>query len=544
MKDFMYKKRDLLKGRSLFLWMGLSLFYCRNLVYNKRMNIQVQKGKTMEKYIMALDAGTTSNRCILFDKEGSICSIAQKEFTQYFPKPGWVEHDADEILSTLLEVAREALANIGAKATDIAAIGITNQRETTIVWDKKTGAPICKAIVWQCRRTSDYCDYLKEEGWTEILKEKTGLVLDAYFSGTKVKWILDHVEGSRERAKAGELLFGTVESWIIWKLTNGQVHVTDYSNASRTMLFNIRSLVWDEEILEKFDIPKQMLPRVEASSKIYGYTDARYFGAPIPIAGAAGDQQAALFGQTCFRAGDAKNTYGTGCFLLMNTGKQPVFSKNGLVTTIAWGLDGEITYALEGSIFVAGAALQWLRDELKLIESAQDSEYMAKKVEDTNGCYVVPAFTGLGAPYWDQYARGTIVGLTRGVNKCHIIRATIESLAYQVNDVLEAMKADALISLSCLQVDGGASANNLLLQMQADISDAPVNRPVCVETTAMGAAYLAGLAVGYWKSKEDVIKNRVVDRIFAPAIEKEVRSKKIKGWHKAVRYAFDWAKED
>lgn len=498
----------------------------------------------MGKYIMALDAGTTSNRCILFDKEGSICSIAQKEFTQYFPQPGWVEHDADEIWSTLLEVAREALANIKAKATDIVAIGITNQRETTIVWDKKTGVPVCKAIVWQCRRTSDYCDDLKAQGWAKTLQEKTGLVLDAYFSGTKVKWILDHIEDGRQRARAGELLFGTVESWIIWKLTRGQVHVTDYSNASRTMLFNIHTLSWDEEILEKFDIPKAMLPKVEPSSALYGYADAKYFGAPIPIAGAAGDQQAALFGQTCFEAGDAKNTYGTGCFLLMNTGEKPVFSENGLITTIAWGLDGKITYALEGSIFVAGAALQWLRDELELIESAQDSEYMAKKVKDTNGCYVVPAFTGLGAPYWDQYARGTIVGLTRGVNKYHIIRATIESLAYQVNDVLEVMKGDSSISLSCLQVDGGASANNLLLQMQADISNAPVNRPVCVETTAMGAAYLAGLAVGYWKNKEEVVKNRVADRIFLPVISQEERKKKIKGWHKAVRYAFDWAKED
>ena len=498
----------------------------------------------MAKYVMALDAGTTSNRCILFNEKGEICSMAQKEFTQYFPKPGWVEHDPGEIWSTQLAVARQAMNEIHASASDIAAIGITNQRETAIVWDKNTGKPVYNAIVWQCRRTSEYCDSLKEKGLTEMFQKKTGLVIDAYFSGTKVKWILDHVEGARERANRGELLFGTVETWLIWKLTKGAVHVTDYSNASRTMLFNINTLKWDDEILKELDIPKSMLPQAKPSSEIYGETDPSFFGGRIPIAGAAGDQQAALFGQTCFEKGEAKNTYGTGCFLLMNTGETPVFSKNGLVTTIAWGIDGTVHYALEGSVFVAGAAIQWLRDELRLIDSASDTEYLAQKVEDSNGCYVVPAFTGLGAPYWDQYARGTIVGLTRGVNKDHIIRATLESLAYQVNDVLEAMKADSGILLSALKVDGGASANNFLMQAQADVSQAPVHRPNCVETTAMGAAYLAGLAVGYWKDKEDVKKNWTIDRIFQPQIAKETRQKMLSGWKKAVRYAHGWAKEE
>lgn len=493
---------------------------------------------------MALDAGTTSNRCILFDEKGEMCSVAQKEFTQYFPKPGWVEHDADEIWSTQLGVAVEAMSKIGATAEDIAAIGITNQRETAIVWDKETGEPIYHAIVWQCRRTSEYCDSLKAKGLTDIYREKTGLIIDAYFSGTKVKWILDHVEGARERAKRGELLFGTVETWLIWKLTKGRVHVTDYSNASRTMLFNIRELTWDKEILDELDIPECMLPEARPSSCVYGEADSSFFGGAIPIAGAAGDQQAALFGQTCFTAGEAKNTYGTGCFLLMNTGDTPVFSENGLVTTIAWGLDGKVTYALEGSIFVAGAAIQWLRDEMRLIDSAADSEYMAKKVKDTNGCYVVPAFTGLGAPHWDQYARGTIVGLTRGVNKYHIIRATLESLAYQVNDVLVAMQADSGIKLEALKVDGGASANDFLMQTQADLSSAPVKRPRCVETTAMGAAYLAGLAVGYWGTKEDVIKNWAIDRTFEPSIAEKEREKRIHGWNKAVKYAYGWAKEE
>lgn len=498
----------------------------------------------MGKYVMALDAGTTSNRCILFNEKGAMVSVAQKEFTQYFPKPGWVEHDAEEIWSTQLAVAKEAMANVGATAADIAAIGITNQRETAIVWDKETGKPIHHAIVWQCRRTSAYCDSLKEKGLTDSFRQKTGLVIDAYFSGTKVKWLLDHVEGARERAERGELLFGTVETWLIWKLTKGAAHVTDYSNASRTMLFNINTLEWDKDILAELGIPESMLPEAKPSSCIYGYADPSYFGAAIPIAGAAGDQQAALFGQTCFKPGEAKNTYGTGCFLLMNTGEKPVFSNNGLVTTIAWGLDGKVNYALEGSIFVAGAAIQWLRDEMRLVDSSADSEYMAKKVKDTNGCYVVPAFTGLGAPHWDQYARGTIVGITRGVNKYHIIHATLESLAYQVNDVLQAMRADSGIELEALKVDGGASANNLLMQMQADISNAPVNRPMCVETTAMGAAYLAGLAVGYWNSKEDVIKNSAIERTFYPEISEEERKKKVSGWSKAVTYSFGWAKED
>lgn len=493
---------------------------------------------------MALDAGTTSNRCILFNEKGEMASVAQKEFTQYFPKPGWVEHDANEIWSTQLGVAVEAMSKIGAAAEDIAAIGITNQRETAIVWDKKTGEPVHHAIVWQCRRTSEYCDSLKEEGLTEWFREKTGLMIDAYFSATKVKWILDNVPGARERAKAGELLFGTVETWLIWKLTKGRVHVTDYSNASRTLLFNIKELVWDKEILDKLDIPERMLPQVRPSSCVYGKADPSFLGGEIPIGGAAGDQQAALFGQTCFLAGEAKNTYGTGCFLLMNTGEKPVYSKNGLVTTIAWGLDGKVNYALEGSIFVAGAAIQWLRDEMHLIDSAADSEYMAGKAEDTHGCYVVPAFTGLGAPHWDQYARGTIVGITRGVNKYHIIRATLESLAYQVNDVIRAMQADSGIDLSSLKVDGGASANNFLMQFQADVINAPVKRPVCVETTAMGAAYLAGLAVGYWSDKEDVKKNWQIDRVFQVEMEEEERKEKLKGWNRAVKCAYGWAKED
>ena len=498
----------------------------------------------MAKYVMALDAGTTSNRCILFNEKGEMCSVAQKEFTQIFPKPGYVEHDANEIWSTQMGVAVEAMSKIGASALDIAAIGITNQRETTVVWDKNTGEPVYNAIVWQCRRTSEYCDELKNKGLTESFRNKTGLVIDAYFSGTKLKWILDNVKGARERAERGELLFGTIETWLIWKLTKGAIHVTDYTNASRTMLFNIQELKWDEEILEEMNIPKSMLPEVKPSSCVYGYTDPSLFGGEIAIGGAAGDQQAALFGQTCFTPGEAKNTYGTGCFLLMNTGEKPVFSENGLVTTIAWGLDGKVTYALEGSIFVAGAAIQWLRDEMRLIDSSADSEYMAGKVNDTNGCYVVPAFTGLGAPHWDQYARGTIVGITRGVNKYHIIRATLESLAYQTNDVLQAMKSDSGIELAALKVDGGASANNLLMQMQADIIAAPVNRPGCVETTAMGAAYLAGLAVGYWASKEDVKKNWSIDSVFEPKISREEREAKIKGWNKAVKYAFDWAKEE
>ena len=494
----------------------------------------------MKKYVMALDAGTTSNRCILFEKDGTIASIAQKEFTQYFPQPGWVEHDADEIWSTQLGVAVEAMSKIGASAEDIAAIGITNQRETTIVWDKTTGEPVCPAIVWQCRRTAEFCDELKAQGYTDTIRKKTGLIIDAYFSATKIRWILDHVEGAREKAEAGELLFGTVETWLIWKLTKGKVHVTGYSNAARTMLFNINTLEWDQEILDLLKIPRSMLPQPMPSSCVYGETAAPFFGGPIPIGGAAGDQQSALFGQACFHPGTVKNTYGTGCFLLMNTGEKPVFSDNGLLTTIAWGLD----YALEGSIFVAGSAIQWLRDELRLIDSVADSEYMAKKVEDTNGCYVVPAFTGLGAPHWDPYARGTIVGITRGVNKYHLIRATLESLAYQVNDVIRAMEADSDISLTSLRVDGGASANDFLMQIQADIMGAPVKRPKCIETTAMGAAYLAGLAVGYWKNREEVEENWAVDKIFSPSISEEERQQKVKGWNKAVRCSYLWAKED
>ena len=496
-----------------------------------------------KKYIMALDAGTTSNRCVLFDRQGRICSWAQKEFTQIFPRPGWVEHDAREIWATQLGVAAEAMGKIGASAGDIAALGITNQRETTIVWDRETGEPVCNAIVWQCRRTSAYCDQLREAGHAETLRSRTGLVADAYFSGPKIKWILDNVPGARERAGAGKLLFGTVDTWLIWKLTGGRVHVTDCSNASRTMLFNINALDWDDEILRLMDIPRSMLPRVLPSSQVYGETDPAFFGGPIPIASAAGDQQAALFGQTCFDPGQAKNTYGTGCFLLMNTGEKPVFSQNGLVTTVAWGLNGRVNYALEGSIFVAGAAIQWLRDEMHLIDTAEDSEYHAGKVKDTAGCYVVPAFTGLGAPYWDQYARGAIVGLTRGVGKNHIIRATLESIAYQVGDVLEAMRSDSGIALDSLKVDGGASANNVLMQIQADLLQTTVNRPVCVETTALGAAYLAGLAVGFWSGTEDLRRIWAVERTFTPSISAARRDEKLRGWRRAVERSFDWARE-
>ncbi len=495
----------------------------------------------MARYIMALDQGTTSIRCILFDEKGQMRSVAQKEFTQYFPKPGWVEHDANEIWSTQLGVAVEAMQKIGASAADIAAIGISNQRETTIVWDKETGEPVCRAIVWQCRRTSEYCDSLKEKGLEGMIQEKTGLKVDAYFSATKLKWILDHVQGARERARKGDLLFGTVETWLIWKLTKGAAHVTDYSNASRTMLFNIHTLRWDRDILKELDIPERMLPKVMPSSCVYGMADRSYFGGEIPVAGAAGDQQAALFGQGCFLPGEAKNTYGTGCFLLMNTGEKPVFSKHGLVTTIAWGMGGKVDYALEGSIFVAGAAIQWLRDEMRLIDSAEDSEYMAGKVKDTNGCYVVPAFTGLGAPHWDQYARGAIVGITRGVNKYHVIRATLESVAYQVNDVLEAMRADSGISIPSLKADGGASANDFLMQAQADITGIPVCRTGCVEATATGAAYLAGLAVGYWKSREEAFGQWEAGKAFRPNISKEERREKVAGWERAVKRSYGWA---
>ena len=497
----------------------------------------------MSKYVMALDAGTTSNRCILFNEKGEIVSLAQKEFTQYFPKSGWVEHDAAEIWLTQYSVASEALAKADAKAEDIAAIGITNQCETTIVWDKETGEPIYHAIVWQDRRTADYCESLVNKGLTDTYRQKTGLVIDPYFSATKIRWLLENVPGARQKAEEGKLLFGTVETWLIWKLTGGSVHITDYSNASRTMLFNIVDLKWDEDILKELNIPACMLPEVRPSSEVYAKTMPDLFGGEITIAGAAGDQQAALFGQTCFNAGQAKNTYGTGCFLLMNTGEKPVFSKSGLVTTIAWGIDGKVEYALEGSIFVAGSAIQWLRDELRFMDSASDSEFFASKVPDTCGCYVVPAFTGLGAPYWDPYARGAIVGLSRGVNKYHVIRATLESLAYQTYDVLTAMENDSGMKLSKLNVDGGASANNLLMQMQADIIQTEVNRPKCVETTAAGAAYLAGLAVGYWKSKEDVLTNISIEKTFVPKISREEQEKKIAKWHKAVEHARDWERD-
>lgn len=494
----------------------------------------------MGKYIMALDAGTTSNRCIIFDKEGQIVSVAQKEFEQIFPKPGWVEHSANEIWSSMLGVAVEAIAKASINASDIAGIGITNQRETTVVWDKTTGEPIYNAIVWQCRRTSEYCDTLKKKGLEKIIRDKTGLVIDAYFSATKLRWILENVEGAKDRAQRGELLFGTIDTWLIWKLTQGRVHVTDYSNASRTMMYNIQKLCWDQDILDELGIPACMLPEVRNSSEIYGSSSGTLLGAEIPIAGIAGDQQAALFGQQCWDKGSAKNTYGTGCFLLMNTGDKPVFSENGLVTTIAWGIDGKVSYALEGSVFIAGASIQWLRDEMKLIESAEDSEFMARKVSDSNGCYVVPAFTGLGAPYWNQYARGTIVGITRGVNKYHIIRATLESIAFSTSDVLAAMEKDSGVNIKELKVDGGASANNFLMQTQADVINATVIRSSCLESTAIGAAFLAGLAVGYWESVDDLKNVISIDRIFKADISEVDREIKLSGWHKAVSRSLDW----
>ncbi len=491
----------------------------------------------MDKYIMALDLGTTSCRCIIFDKNGRICSAAQKEFTQYFPQPGWVEHDAEEIWATQTGLMYEAMSKIDITINEIAGIGITNQRETTVLWDKETGRPVHKAIVWQCRRTAGYCDELKNLGMAEFFRSKTGLVLDAYFSATKLRWLLDNAAGARERAEKGELLFGTVDSWIIWKLTGGKVHVTDYSNASRTMLFNIHTLKWDEEILRVLKIPQQILPEVKPSSHVYGYTDSKLFGREVPIAGAGGDQQCALFGQTCFERGEVKNTYGTGGFMLMNTGTAPVNSHNGLVTTIAWGVDDKVEYALEGSIFVAGAAVQWLRDELGLIRDAAESEVLAKSVPDANGCYVVPAFVGLGAPYWDQYARGAIVGLTRGVNRNHIVRATLESIAYQVNDVLMAMQEDSGMPITSLRVDGGACDNDFLMQFQADILNTSVVRPYCIETTAMGAAYLAGLAVGYWRSKEEILVNHVIAAEFKPQMGQAKRENLLQGWHNAVKAA-------
>ena len=493
------------------------------------------------KYIMALDQGTTSSRCIIFDHSGAMLASAQKEFAQHYPKPGWVEHDAAEIWETTLEVARGAMAKAGLSAADIAAIGITNQRETTVVWDKETGAPVCPAIVWQCRRTAPMADALAASGWAEKIRQRTGLVPDAYFSGTKLRWILDKIPGARRGAEEGRLLFGTIDSWLIWNLTGGRAHVTDVTNASRTMLFDIRRLRWDPELLELFGIPEQMLPKVQPSSCIYGETEPGLFGGKIPVAGAAGDQQSALFGQCCFEAGDVKNTYGTGCFLLMHTGSEPVFSENGLITTIAASGPGRIRYALEGSVFTAGAAVQWLRDELKLIPDAAASEAEARSVADTGGVYVVPAFTGLGAPYWNQYARGTITGITRGFTRAQLVRATLESIAYQTCDICRAMESDAGVELTRLRVDGGAAANDLLMQFQSDLLCAEVLRPACIETTALGAAYLAGLAVGYWKDTADIRQNRQTGRVFLPEMRDATRAKLLKGWNRALTTALAWA---
>lgn len=490
---------------------------------------------------MALDQGTTSSRCIIFDHSGAMLASAQKEFAQHYPKPGWVEHDAAEIWETTLEVARGAMAKAGLSAADIAAIGITNQRETTVVWDKETGAPVCPAIVWQCRRTAPMADALAASGWAEKIRQRTGLVPDAYFSGTKLRWILDKIPGARQGAEEGRLLFGTIDSWLIWNLTGGRAHVTDVTNASRTMLFDIRRLRWDPELLELFGIPEQMLPKVQPSSCIYGETEPALFGGKIPVAGAAGDQQSALFGQCCFEAGDVKNTYGTGCFLLMHTGSEPVFSENGLITTIAASGPGRIRYALEGSVFTAGAAVQWLRDELKLIPDAAASEAEARSVADTGGVYVVPAFTGLGAPYWNQYARGTITGITRGFTRAQLVRATLESIAYQTCDICRAMESDAGVELTRLRVDGGAAANDLLMQFQSDLLGAEVLRPACIETTALGAAYLAGLAVGYWKDTADIRQNRQTGRVFLPEMRDATRAKLLKGWNRALTTALAWA---
>ncbi len=495
------------------------------------------------KYIMALDQGTTSSRCILFDKSGNICSVVNKEFKQIYPQPGWVEHDAMEIWDTTLEVARAAMAKRNVRAEDIAAIGITNQRETTVVWDKETGEPIANAIVWQCRRTSDIIDGLVKDGWSDKIRDKTGLVPDAYFSGSKIKWLLDNTPGARRRAKAGKLLFGTIDTWLIWKLTGGRVHVTDYTNASRTMLFNIRDLCWDKELLNLLDVPESMLPEVKPSSCVYGKTDFELLGGEIPIAGAAGDQQCALFGQCCFEPGQMKNTYGTGCFLLMNTGRDIVKSQNGLVTTIAASADGTVQYALEGSIFIAGAAIQWLRDELGVLTSAAESLEYAKRVPDTAGGYVVPAFTGLGAPYWNQRARGVVVGITRGFGRAHLVRATLESLAYQTYDIVRAMERDSGIPIADLKVDGGACANDFLMQFQSDLIAADVYRPSCIETTALGAAYLAGLAVGYWTGLDDVRNNWAVNKVFTPELDEEKRRRLLHGWHKAVKCAQLWGED-
>lgn len=497
----------------------------------------------MKKYVMALDQGTTSSRCILFDREGQICSMAQKEFEQSYPKPGWVEHNPMEIWSSQLAVAIEAMAMVGAKPDEISGIGITNQRETTIVWDKKTGQPVYPAIVWQCRRTAPMIDALVEEGFDKVIRERTGLIPDAYFSASKIAWILQNVEGAGERAAKGELLFGTVDTWLIYNLTKGRVHVTDYTNASRTMLFDIHRLAWDKEILSYFGIPASMLPEVMPSSCIYGYTDLTVLGGEIPITGAAGDQQAALFGQCCFEPGEAKNTYGTGCFLLMNTGKKAIRSEHGLLTTIAAGRDENVDYALEGSVFVAGAAIQWLRDGLKMIESAPQSESLAREVGDTGGVYLVPAFAGMGAPYWNPYARGMMVGLTRGCTKEHFVRATLESIAYQAHDVLKAMEQDAGFERRSLLVDGGASANDFLMQFQADILHTRVCRGGCIETTALGAAYLAGLATGFYRDLEEIRKNRKPGKNFMPVMEEEKRNELLAGWKKAVKCALLWAEE-
>jgi len=496
----------------------------------------------MKKYIMAIDQGTTSCRCIIYDRNGNAVSSAQKEFTQVFPKPGWVEHDPMEIWSTQIGTCQEALHRMSATHEDIETIGITNQRETTIVWDKNTGEPVYNAIVWQCRRTADLCNELKSRGLSAKFKEKTGLPIDAYFSATKIKWMLDHVCGARQKAQNGELLFGTIDTWLIWKLTGGKVHATDYSNASRTMLFNIKTLQWDEEILEELGIPAKMLPNVLPSSYLYGDTQSPIFGGSIKITGVAGDQQAALFGQTCFQKGEAKNTYGTGCFLLMNTGEVPVDSHNGLLTTIAWGIGDKIMYALEGSVFVAGAAVQWLRDEMKLIESSAESAEMALKVEDSNGVYVVPAFVGLGAPYWEPYARGAIFGLTRGANNCHIVRATLESIAYQTYDLINAMQKDSGIHLASLKVDGGAAMNDVLMQFQADMLNTPVRRSSSVETTSLGAAYLAGLETGYFRDEEEILSNGSSDAIYMPSMCGEKRTELINGWQRAVRACLEWSK--
>lgn len=498
----------------------------------------------MKKYIMAFDAGTTSSRTIIFDEFGNIISSAQKNFAQYFPKPGYVEHDPNEIWSTQIGTAVEAMSKVGLSASDIKAIGITNQRETTVIWDKKTGEPIYNAIVWQCRRTSEFCDSLKDRGYEEFFREKTGLVIDAYFSATKIKWILDNVEGSREKAEKDQLYFGTIDTWLIYKLSGNKLHITDYSNASRTMLFNINTLTWDDEILNLLDIPKSLLPQVKSSCQVYGLSDDKFLGGNIPIAAAIGDQQSALFGQLCFEEAEAKNTYGTGAFLLMNTGQNPIFSKNGLVTTIAWAIEDKVYYALEGSIFVAGSAIQWLRDEMHLIESSQDSEYMASKVKDTLDCFVVPAFTGLGAPYWDQYARGTIVGITRGTNKYHIIRATLESIAFLSYDVLNAMEEDCKFKLKKLKVDGGASNNNFLMQFQSDIIGVDVERPSIVETTAKGAAFLAGLSVKIYKNMEDLKKKTNSYKVFKPQMDKIKRNELVYRWHRAAIKSKDWAKDN